>query len=73
MDKQADYYQRIFLICTSIILMPIALSYGFIREDTLRFLYGIELKVTDVNLKNIIRGLMGFIPVNGHFLGCWSI
>ena len=58
-DPQIARYQKIFLIGTSVILIPVALSYGFIPEHTFKFLYGIDLGVTNTNLKNILRALMG--------------
>ena len=59
MNEKVAHYQKLFLLSTSVILIPIALSYGFIPEDTFQFLYGIDLEVSNVNLKNILRALMG--------------
>ena len=59
MNNQVARYQKLFLLSTSVILIPIALSYGFIPEGTFQLLYGIDLEVSDVNLKNILRALMG--------------
>jgi hypothetical protein len=59
MNPQIARYQKLFLLITSVVLIPIALSYGFIPEGTFKLLYGIDLDASDVNLKNILRGLMG--------------
>lgn len=59
MQKSSKYWQKLFLICTAIILLPIGLTYGFVPEQTLHYLYGIDVTVNSINLVHILRALMG--------------
>ena len=49
--------QKLVLLIAAIGLIPIALGYGFMPEETLTPLYGFE--VDSVNLKHIMRAVMG--------------
>lgn len=59
MEKSLEHWQKIFLLATAVILLPIGLSYGFIPEQTLKYLYGIDVTVTNIALVHILRALMG--------------
>lgn len=49
--------QKNLLLVVAIGLLPIALSYGLIPKRSLSFLY--EITVTETNLENILRAVMG--------------
>lgn len=50
---------KTFLLATAMALFPVSFTYGFLPEGTMNLLFGIDSTVVDVNLKNMLRALMG--------------
>ena len=58
-NRVQNRVSKIFLLATAIIFVPVSLTYGFLPEGSLRQLFGINAIVDNVNLKNMMRALMG--------------
>ena len=54
---KADNLQKILLLVGAIGLIPIALSYGLIPEQSMAYLY--DISVSSINLTHILRAVMG--------------
>jgi hypothetical protein len=61
--------EKTLLVIAAIGLIPIALGYGFMPEKTLTPLYGFP--VDSVNLKHIMRAVMGLYFWASHHLVSW--
>jgi len=71
MERQKlSRYQQQFLLLNTFILIPIALSYGFIPEGTFDLLFGIEMDVTTTNVKHFMRVIMGLYL---SMIGLWIL
>jgi len=58
-NLKSNQYPKFFLLVNAIALIPVSLTYGFLPEGTLDLLYGIETTVNDINLKHMMKALMG--------------
>lgn len=56
---KTDQASKTFLLATAFALFPVSFTYGFLPEGTMNLLFGIDTTVEDVNLKNMLRALMG--------------
>ncbi len=61
---------KTFLLATAIALFPVSFTYGFLPEGTMNLLFGMDTTVEDINLKNMLRALMGLYLA---MVGLWMI
>lgn len=54
---KVDNLQKILLLFAAIGLIPVALSYGLIPEQSMAYLY--DISVSEINLTHILRAVMG--------------